>query len=80
MWKDLDIICHSACNIDLQLSVDLYMGGVILSPGTGTAWKENNMSNDQEVTQPKPNPVLEITDTTKLKISLKSGYAPLSFK
>ena len=41
MWKDQDIICcHSACNSDSQLFVDLYRGGVILSPGTGTAWKK----------------------------------------
>ena len=41
MLKDQDIICcHSACNSDSQLFVDLYRGGVILSPGTGTAWKK----------------------------------------
>ena len=34
------------------------IGGVILSPGTGTAWK-NNMSNDQEVAKLTPNPVLK---------------------
>ena len=31
----------------------------MLSPGTGTARKKNNMSNDQEVAQHKPNPVLK---------------------
>ena len=60
VWKDQDInCCHSACNSDLQLSVDLYRGDEILSPGTGAALNKNNMSNDWEVAQPKPNPVLK---------------------
>ena len=41
VWRDQDIICnHSACNSDAQLSVDMYRGGGILSPGTGTARKK----------------------------------------
>ena len=61
MWRDQDIICcHSACNSDAQLSVDMYRGGVILSSGTGTARKKNNMSNDKEVAEYKPSPVLKI--------------------
>ena len=60
MWRDQDIICcHSACNSDAQLSVDMYREGVILSSGTGTARKKNNMSNDQVVAQHKQNPVLK---------------------
>ena len=59
MLKDQDIICcHSACNSDAQLSIDVYRRGVILSPGTGTARKDN-MSNDQEVAQHKPNTVFK---------------------
>ena len=57
--KDQDIICcHLACNCDSQLFVDLYRGGVIMSPGTGTAWKKY-MSSDQEEAQPKSNYVLK---------------------
>ena len=57
--KDKDIICcNLACSRDSQLSVDLYRGGVILSPGSGTDWN-HNMSNGQEVAQPKPNTVLK---------------------
>ena len=37
----------------------MYRGGVILSSGTGTARKKNNMSNDQEVAQHNPNPALK---------------------
>ena len=58
MWKDQDILPFSL-DSDSQLFVDLYRGGVKLSPGTGTAWKKNNMSNDLEVAQPKPNPVFK---------------------
>ena len=47
-----------------------------------TALNKNHMSSDQELAQLKPNPVLNpkraINDITKLKISLKSGYAHLS--
>ena len=39
--------------------VDSYRGSEILSPGSGTALNKNNMSSDQEVAQPKPNPVLK---------------------
>ena len=49
MWKDQDIFCcHSACNSDSHFSDDLYRGGLILSPGSGTARKKT-LSNDQEV-------------------------------
>ena len=76
--------CHSTCNSDSQLSVDSYRGSEILSPDTVTALNKNNMRSDQEVAQPKPNQTLSlkpkraITDTTKLKIALKIGYAHLS--
>ena len=56
----MDIICcHSTCNSDSQLSVDSFRGNEILSLGTGTVWNKNSMSNVQEVTQPKPNPVIK---------------------
>ena len=75
--------CHSTCNSDSQLSVDSYRGSEILPPGTGTALNKNNMSSDQEFCH-NPNQALSlkpknaITDITKLKISLKSGYVHLS--
>ena len=37
----------------------MYRRGVILSPGTGTARKKNNMGNDQEVAEYKADPVLK---------------------
>ena len=66
------------------LLIHSYRGSELLSPDTGTALNKNNMSSDQEVAQPKPNQTLSlkpkraITDITKLKIALKSGYAHLS--
>ena len=76
MWKDQDITCcHLAFKSDSQLFIDLYRGGVILSPGTGTA--KNNMSNDQEVAQPKPNPDLKAHIMNNL-ICYMTGENPVS--
>ena len=47
---------------DSLLSVDTYRGGVIFftyCPQVLVLHGQNNLSNDQEVAQPKPNPVLK---------------------
>ena len=75
--------CHSTCNSDSQLSVDSYRGSEILSPGNATTLNKTTRAvtrkwhNPDQTLSLKPKPA--ISDITKLKISLKSGYAHLSF-
>ena len=37
-WDQDITCCHLACNNDAQISVDMYRGGVMLSPGTGSRY------------------------------------------